>query len=140
MDKEKQIWVNYAISLKMPIEDIKDLRPAFLDLTQKKLVGFLRAIIMNPPLLVIDEPTMGLKYNIYPKFLKYLKELPNVFSHTLFIGTDNYRFAFRVCDRAILLDKGRVVFDGDQKAFEEYAKTKPQNLTKGLKELLDEVA
>jgi len=82
-----------------------------LSFGQKKRVALATVLSMSPEILVLDEPTS----NLDPKSRKSLESLLLSLEHTMIIATHNLDFAWRVCDRSVILSKGKIVADGPTK-------------------------
>lgn len=81
-----------------------------LSMGEKKRVALATVLSMEPPILVLDEPSAGLD----PGGRRGFIELVKTFSEqTVLISTHDMRLAAALCTRAILLDRGRVIADGD---------------------------
>ncbi|MEN6559776.1 MAG: ABC transporter ATP-binding protein [Acidobacteriota bacterium] len=75
---------------------------------QKQRVALAGALVTRPPLLLLDEPTAGLD----PAGRKALALLLNGFGAAMLVATHDLDFAGRVCRRYIVLDGGRIAYDG----------------------------
>ena len=93
----------------------------------KQRVGLAQALIGNPPILVLDEPTTGLDPAQIVEIRKLMRDLAG--ERTIILSTHILPEVSQVCGRVIILNKGRVV-----------AEDTPQNLTsqlqKGLRTIL----
>lgn len=75
-----------------------------------------RALMGNPDLLVLDEPTEGLA----PVIVSVLKDLIMSLKSTettILLSEQNIRFATSVSDRVVVIDKGHVVYTGTMEEF-----------------------
>jgi cobalt/nickel transport system ATP-binding protein len=63
---------------------------------------------MQPAIVTLDEPDASLD----PRTRRDLEALLTSLSQTLIIATCNMAFAYRVTNRAVLVDEGRIVADG----------------------------
>lgn len=88
--------------------DLAHRYPFDLSGGQKKAVSIATVLSMDPELLIMDEPTSGLDFLAIENFINIIDSLPQ----TVLISTHDLELAKRLCSRAILLDKGRIVFDG----------------------------
>ncbi len=81
----------------------------------KKRLLLCRALVHDPEILILDEPTAGadleLKYHIWG----YLKEI-NAAGKTIFLTTHNMEEAERLSKTVIIIDKGKIVHHGDIKS------------------------
>src|SRR5689334_12145080 len=76
----------------------------------RQRVGLGQALIHDPPILILDEPTSDLDPNEKAEVLKYIKEIAR--DHTILLSTHNLSEVEEACARAIIVSKGRVVADG----------------------------
>lgn len=84
-------------------------RPGFqLSGGEKRMVALATVLSMRPAVLVLDEPTTGLDYIATRRFVSTLESLP----HTLLMSTHDILLAKRLCERALLIEDGRIVYDG----------------------------
>lgn len=92
--------------------------PGELSGGQRKRVGLARALALNPEVLLYDEPTTGLD----PILTEMVDDLINT-THknnpgsTSVIVTHDLHAAFRLGDFVVMLDKGRVLLQGDRETF-----------------------
>lgn len=77
----------------------------------KQRVGFAQALIGNPPVLVLDEPTVGLDPRQIIEIRNLVKKLGK--THTVILSTHILQEVQSVCDRIIVINKGQLVADGD---------------------------
>uniref|UniRef100_A0A7C4AT48 ABC transporter ATP-binding protein n=1 Tax=Desulfomonile tiedjei TaxID=2358 RepID=A0A7C4AT48_9BACT len=84
----------------------------------RQRVGLAQALIGDPPILILDEPTIGLD----PKQIREIRNLIKSFSRnrTVILSTHILPEVSQVCDRVIIINKGSIV-----------AEDTPSNLTKG---------
>ncbi len=76
----------------------------------RQRVGLGQALIHDPPILILDEPTSDLDPNEKAEVLKYIKEIGR--DRTILLSTHNLGEVEEACARAIIVSKGRVVADG----------------------------
>ena len=79
--------------------------PHHLSLGEKKRVAIATVLSMKPIILALDEPSSGLDPSARQNLIELLVELPQ----TMLIASHDLGFVREVCDRAIVLDEGRVV-------------------------------
>ena len=82
--------------------------PHHLSVGEKKRIAIATVLSMNPEILVLDEPTSNLDPRSKWSLVALLRKLPM----TKIIATHDLEIAKALCQRAILLDEGRVVADG----------------------------
>jgi cobalt/nickel transport system ATP-binding protein len=79
-----------------------------LSLGEKKRIAMASVLSMHPEILVLDEPTSGLD----PRARRELINLLKGFDQTLLIATHDLLLVRDLLPRTIILDAGRIVFDG----------------------------
>jgi ATP-binding cassette subfamily C protein LapB len=79
---------------------------------QKQLVALARALLAQPPVLLLDEPTSAMDAQTEAAFIKQLKASAGL--STLVVATHRLSL-LDVVDRVIVLEQGRVVADGPKK-------------------------
>lgn len=77
----------------------------------KRRLVFARALVNNPALMVLDEPTTGLDPQVRRELWQYIDRLKS--GGTSFLLTTHYmEEAARLCDRVIIMDKGEIIAAG----------------------------
>ncbi|MBQ4557210.1 MAG: ABC transporter ATP-binding protein [Clostridia bacterium] len=92
------------------IKDVQNRVIRNLSKGYKQRVGIASALIGNPPLIILDEPTIGLD----PKQIIEVRNLIRALgkNHTVILSTHILSEAQAVCDRMIIIDHGRIIADG----------------------------
>jgi cobalt/nickel transport system ATP-binding protein len=93
------------------LAELGDKAPHHLSAGQKRAAAIATIISMSPKIITLDEPDGSLDPRNRDNLVKLLKGLPQ----TLIIATCNMNFAASLADRAVLLDKGRIIAGGDAK-------------------------
>lgn len=75
----------------------------------KQRVGFAQALIGNPPVLILDEPTVGLDPNQIIEIRSLIKSLGK--HHTVILSSHILPEVEAVCDRIVIINKGKIVAD-----------------------------
>jgi peptide/nickel transport system ATP-binding protein len=99
-----------------PPEQFMDKYPADLSGGQKQRVVIARAIILNPVLLVADEPVSMLDMSVRAKILELMLYLKSEFNLTYLYITHDLATAKFFCDRIAILYLGRIVEIGPSEA------------------------
>jgi urea transport system ATP-binding protein len=79
---------------------------------QQQQLAIGRALVLNPRLLILDEPTEGIQPNIVREIGDIIRRLNKEQGLTVLLVEQKLPFARRVADSYTLLDKGRVVAKG----------------------------
>ncbi|MBN1610935.1 MAG: ABC transporter ATP-binding protein [Polyangiaceae bacterium] len=90
------------------IAHLAQLPPHHLSHGQSQRVALAGALITSPPLLLLDEPSAALD----PPARRSLTRLLNGLTAAVVVATHDVPFARSVCTRFVVLEQGRVVFDG----------------------------
>ena len=84
---------------------------------EQQMLTIARALMGNPDVLVLDEPSEGLSPVIISE-LKTLIQSLKAADTTILLSEQNLKFAMAVSDRVVVLDKGHVVYEGTTEAFQ----------------------
>lgn len=90
------------------MEGSEDRSSHHLSFGQKKRVAVATVLSMRPEILVLDEPTSNLDPKSRRRLLDIVRRLPA----TKIVVTHDLPVAYELCERAVILDQGRVVADG----------------------------
>jgi len=83
----------------------------------KRRVGIAQAILHEPPVLILDEPTDGLDPNQKYEVRKLIEEMRP--GRAIVISTHILEEVDAVCSRAVIIDRGRIVADGTAEALRQ---------------------
>src|SRR5208283_1913456 len=89
------------------IADVKKKLIGKLSKGYRQRVGLAQAIIHNPDVLILDEPTAGLDPNQIIETRKLIRDLAG--EHTIILSTHILPEVEQTCDHAIIINKGKVV-------------------------------
>jgi branched-chain amino acid transport system ATP-binding protein len=83
---------------------------------EQEMLSIARALILNPKLLMLDEPSQGLAPLIVEDVFKIVAAARRDGVSVLLVE-QNVRAAVEIADRAYVLDDGRIVYEGDARTF-----------------------
>ncbi|MBH0229739.1 ATP-binding cassette domain-containing protein [Halobacillus yeomjeoni] len=83
-----------------------------LSLGQRMRCELAAALLHNPPLLFLDEPTIGLDVLVKLKIRNFLKEINEKYKTTILLTTHDLTDIEALCERVIMLDEGQIIYDG----------------------------
>ncbi len=106
----------------------RDKMPAQLSGGQKKRAGLARATALDPELLFYDEPSAGLDPVTSTAIDELIIDLSKKLRVTSIVVTHEMDSAFRIADRMIMLENGRVLKIGTREEFEKLRQAKPDAL------------
>ena len=93
------------------LSDKADVYPATLSGGQKQRVAIIRALAMEPEVMLFDEPTSALDPEMVGEVLDLIKNLAHD-GMTMVIVTHEMGFAREVADRVLFMDGGKIAEDG----------------------------
>ena len=83
---------------------------------EQQMLSIARALMTNPSVLLMDEPTEGLAPVIVEALAAVLQRLRSEGALSIVLVEQNSRVALAFSSRTVVLDKGRIVYDGDSSA------------------------
>jgi ABC-2 type transport system ATP-binding protein len=98
--------------------DLLDMKPFLtqtvrsLSLGQRMRADFAAALIHSPKIVYLDEPTIGLDVLVKDKIRSAIKELNKKYNITLILTTHDMKDIEELCNRIIIIDKGKILYDG----------------------------
>lgn len=86
-----------------------------LSLGQRMLCDITASFLHNPQVVFLDEPTIGLDISVKAKIRSVIKELNRARNTTIILTTHDLGDVEALCHRIIIIDKGKILYDGDIK-------------------------
>ncbi|MDR4496703.1 MAG: ATP-binding cassette domain-containing protein [Candidatus Scalindua sp.] len=108
------------------LERALDLEPLLrmpvrkLSLGQRMRCDLAASLIHRPPVLFLDEPTIGLDVLVKDAIRKFLAEINREEGTTIILTTHDMNDIEQLCKRLIILDKGRIIFDGETESLKRH--------------------
>lgn len=114
----------YRKNLKMFTEildlgDLLEKQVKSLSLGQKMRCEIALTFLHNPKIVYLDEPTIGLDVLVKEKIRQFIKDINKQKNTTVILTTHDLKDIEDVCNRIILLDKGKIIYDGSKENFKE---------------------
>jgi cobalt/nickel transport system ATP-binding protein len=91
------------------LRGFEERSPHHLSLGEKKRAALATVLSMEPEMIVLDEPTS----NLDPRSKREIIQLLKGFNITKIIASHDMDLIWQICDRVILLNKGRKIEDAD---------------------------
>ncbi len=110
MDPEKANEKALSLIRRVGLEDKLDSYPSQLSGGQKQRIAIVRALMMDPEVMLFDEPTSALDPEMIGEVLDVMKNLAHS-GMTMIVVTHEMRFAREVSSRTIFLDGGIIAED-----------------------------
>ena len=95
------------------IKEVRDRLLGTLSKGYRQRVGLADAMLAEPPVLILDEPTSGLDPIQIAQTLETIRELAG--RHTVLLSTHILPEVEKVCERVVIINRGRIRFDGTLK-------------------------
>lgn len=95
------------------LENKKNVLIAKFSTGMKKKIGLARALLHNPKLLILDEPTTGLDPEAQMDFRELIKKLSKENQITVMINTHNLDEAQKICNKIAILHEGKIKLEGE---------------------------
>jgi len=103
--------VERAFDLFPALRDLASRRGGTLSGGEQQMLAIARTLMGNPSLLLLDEPSEGLAPRVVQDVAEHLRRLKRE-GITILLSEQNLRFAAGVSDRAYILEKGRIQYEG----------------------------
>lgn len=103
----------------LELDEFADRPVRTLSLGQRMRGELAAAVLHRPPVLILDEPTIGMDVVVKERIRAFLKALNSAYSTTILLTTHDMTDIEKVCARAIMINKGRKLFDGTLEALRQ---------------------
>ena len=97
---------------------------------QKQLVNLASVMAMSPKVLILDEPTSQLDPIAANDFINSLVRINRELGTTIIMTEHRLEDVLPVCNRSVVMENGRIIYDGDVRGFAESVRT--QRIDRGL--------
>lgn len=109
----------------LDVEDIVKIQVRKLSLGQRMKCELIAALLHNPKVLFLDEPTIGLDVVMQKVLRDFIKAYNAEFGATIILTSHYMDDVKELCKRAIIIDQGHKIFDGQlQDIIDKYARNK----------------
>jgi phospholipid/cholesterol/gamma-HCH transport system ATP-binding protein len=113
------------------LEGIGDRNISELSGGMRRRVGFARAIVHEPEILLFDEPTTGLDPVTTALIGEVIGDLGDRLKRTMVTITHDMQVAFRVADRIAMLDRGKIIAEAPPEEFKQLGDKRVQQFIRG---------
>lgn len=103
----------------LELEDLLEKQVKNLSLGQKMRCEIAATFLHNPKIVYLDEPTIGLDVFVKEKIRKFIKDINQEKKTTVILTTHDLKDIEDVCNRIILLDNGKIIYDGEKQKFKD---------------------
>ena len=96
----------------MGLDHVAEERSASLAYGQQRRLEIARALATKPNLLILDEPAAGMNPQETEELMAMIRDIRSRFNLTLLIIEHDMKFIMRLCERIIVLDRGKIIAKG----------------------------
>jgi urea transport system ATP-binding protein len=101
------------------LHDMRDRRGGDLSGGQQQQLSIARALVTNPRVLLLDEPTEGIQPSIIKDIARSLLEIRKLRNLAIVVSEQVLSFTMQIADRLIVIDKGRFVHEDPRERVDE---------------------
>ncbi len=137
----EQAIIDIVVTLKLQQVHMlphREKMPSQLSGGQKKRAALARATVLDPEILYYDEPSAGLDPVTSAAIDELIIDLSKKLNVTSIVVTHEMDSAFRIADRMVMLDRGRVLKIGTVEEFDELRKADPESLGSREEKLINQ--
>lgn len=131
---ERKTIIDEVLARFPRLAERKDQLAGTLSGGEQQMLAVGRALIANPKLILLDEPSMGLAPLMVKEVFTVIKQLKER-GVTVFLVEQNAVAALGISDRAYVLETGEIVIEGDAADLMRHPEVKRAYLGKGYKEV-----
>ena len=111
---KKKNYITEKLLEKLSLKDKSDSYVRYLSGGMKRRLMIAKAMVHNPPILILDEPTAGVDVNLRQTLWDSIKEL-NRRGTTILLTTHYLEEAENLCKDVVMINKGEIVIQGEIK-------------------------
>lgn len=118
------------LSTLLDVKDILQIQVRKLSLGQRMKCELIAALLHNPKVLFLDEPTIGLDVIMQKTLRDFIKDYNKEFGATIILTSHYMDDVKELCERVIIIDHGTKVYDGNlDQIIKKYARNKTLTLS-----------
>jgi urea transport system ATP-binding protein len=110
---ERSTW-DEIYALFPVLRDMRNRKGGNLSGGQQQQLAIARALVSNPKVLVLDEPTEGIQPSIIKDIARALKDIRQIRKLAIVVSEQVVSFMMDVCDRALVIERGRFIHEASR--------------------------
>jgi ABC-2 type transport system ATP-binding protein len=103
----------------LQLDEFIHLSARKLSLGQRMRADLAAALLHNPKMVYLDEPTIGLDVSVKQRIREFIKTLNRELGTTILLTTHDLGDIENLCNRLIIIDHGRIIYDGTLSAVKD---------------------
>ncbi|MBS4195234.1 ABC transporter ATP-binding protein [Lederbergia citri] len=101
------------------LDEFLHLSARKISLGQRMRADLAAALLHNPKIVYLDEPTIGLDIAVKERIRTFIKEINREKGTTIILTTHDLDDIEDICERLVIIDQGRVIYDGELQAVKD---------------------
>ncbi|NOU95821.1 ATP-binding cassette domain-containing protein [Paenibacillus sp. LMG 31456] len=103
----------------LSLDEFLHLPTRKLSLGQRMRADLAAALLHNPRIVYLDEPTIGLDIAVKVKIREFIKQINREQGTTIILTTHDLEDIEDICRRLVIIDQGRIIYDGSLQAVKD---------------------
>jgi urea transport system ATP-binding protein len=110
---------SYIYDLFPILKEMRKRKAGNLSGGQQQQLAISRALVSNPKVLLLDEPTEGIQPSIIKDIARALNEIKKMRDLTIIVSEQVLSFTLEIADRILVIESGRVVHEDERSQVDE---------------------
>lgn len=111
LDQRSAVIPDYIFRFFPVLKEMENRKGGNLSGGQQQMLAIARALVSNPKVLILDEPTEGIQPSIIKELARTLSALREERKFSILVSEQVLSFALEVADRFLVMDRGRIVHE-----------------------------